>query len=302
MSEADHPISDLAQVGEDYRQRRSHVRQRILRRFELWLDEILDGEQPIEGISAEILEQLESDAVTETTSQTETACDLYALWSAVTSMTEETRLQGRAFKQLHDSMSPMQEMVGSVAEMLQRYQAALDLQEQKTKEAWTQAAWKDILDTLIDMRDRLIRGAEAAQRWFERPEPIAERTILSRIRKKFIAPKQAVRPEQRDEVVESLLKGYTLCREVLDEALGQIGVRPMDCRGRLFDPVTMKAVDIERESEEPGGAVLEVYRQGYWWNEAVYRPAEVKVAADTEQTGEDDKSVFSGQGGQNESQ
>jgi len=296
-----YPISAQGPSADHDREHRAHVRERILRRFELWLDEILDGEQPVEGIAAEILQQLQADTPTEVPSEAEAGCDLYALWSAVTTMTEETRLQGRAFKRLHDGLSPMQEMVGSVAAMLQRYQAALDLQEQKTNEAWRQAAWKDILETLIDMRDRLIRGAEAARTWLERPEPIQESGFLRRIRGRLFARQDGVQTQRRDEAVRSLLKGYTLCQEVLDEALAQIGVRPMDCLGRPFDPVTMKAVDIGHESDVPDGTVLEVYRQGYWWGETAYRLAEVKVATQRQQKQQDEQSVFSGQAGQYES-
>ena len=296
-----YPVSDRDQPRDDYRERRAHVRERILRRFELWLDEILDGEQPIEGISGEILEQLQADTPAEGSGETEAGYDLYALWSAVTTMTEETRLQGRAFKQLHDGLSPMQEMVGAIGTMLERYQAVVNQQEQKTNETWRQAAWKDILETLIDMRDRLIRGAEAARTWLERPEPIQESGFLRRIRGRLFTHQPDVRTQQRDEAVRSLLKGYTLCQEVLDDALAQIDVRPMDCLGRPLDPLTMKAVDIGHESDVPEGTVVEVYRQGYWWGEAVYRPVEVKVAAQRRQAQQDGQSVLSSQGGQYES-
>ncbi len=296
-----YPVSDRDQSRDDYRQRRAHVRERILRRFELWLDDILDGEQPIEGISGEILEQLQADTPAEGSGETEAGCDLYALWSAVTTMTEETRLQGRAFKQLHDGLSPMQEMVGAIDTMLERYQAVVDQQEQKTNEIWRQAAWKDILETLIDMRDRLIRGAEAARTWLERPEPIQESGFLRRIRGRLLTHPPDVRTQQRDEAVRSLLKGYTLCQEVLDDALAQIDVRPMDCLGQPLDPLTMKAVDIGHESDVPEGTVLEIYRQGYWWGETVSRPVEVKVATQRQQAQQDEQSVLSSQGGQYES-
>jgi hypothetical protein len=176
----------------------------------------------------------------------------------------------------------------------------LDLQEPKVNETWRQAAWKDILETLIDMRDRLIRGAESARTWIERPEPVQESGFLRRIRGRLFARQPDIREQQRDEVVRSLLKGYTLCQEVLDDAFVQIGVRPMDCLGQPFDPVTMKAVDIGCESDVPDDTVLEVYRQGYWWGETAYRPAEVKVAAQRQQAQQDQQSVLSGQGGQYE--
>ncbi len=261
------------------RQDRAHVRDRILRRFELWLDEILDGEQPPEGIAAEILEQLETDVPAEATGEDGAGCDSYALWSAVTAMAEETRLQGRAFKQLHDSLTPMQEMVGSVGAMLQRYETALDQQEQKIEQAARQAAWSDILAVLIDMRDRLLRGAQSAEAWLQRPRPEPESGPMAGLRAMFAGRKaDDGRTRQHDEAVRSMLTGYNLCREVLDEALARIGVRPIECLGRPFDPLTMKAVDIGYESDAPDGAVLEVYREGYWLGETVYRPAEVKVA------------------------
>lgn len=292
-----YPASDQDQPSDDYRERRAQVRERILRRFQLWLDEILEDEQPIEGIATEILEQLQADTPAEGADETETGCDSYALWSAVTTMTEETRLQGRAFKQLHEGLSPMQEMVGAVGAMLERYQTVVDRQEQKTNETWKQAAWKDILETLIDMRDRLSRGAESARTWLERPEPVQKSGLLQRIRGRLFTRRPDIREQQRDEAVRSLLEGYALCQEVLDEAFVQIGVRPMDCLGQPFDPLTMKAIEIGHESDVPEGTVLEVYRQGYWWGETAYRPTEVKVAAPRRRAQKDQQGVLSSQEG-----
>ena len=39
-----YPVPDQDRPRDNYREQRMHVRDRILRRFELWLDEILDGE------------------------------------------------------------------------------------------------------------------------------------------------------------------------------------------------------------------------------------------------------------------
>ncbi|MBM4025912.1 MAG: nucleotide exchange factor GrpE [Planctomycetes bacterium] len=278
---------------------RTHVRERILRRFETWLDEVLEGEEPIQGIAAEILEQLESDPAVCESQAAEAGCDLYALWSTVTAMTEETRLQGRAFKQLHDSLTPMQEVVGSVGDVLQRYTASLEQQDQRLSESTRQAVLQEVLETLLDVRDRLVRGADTVTTWLERPlEPLSAtprpclarrlwRKVFSRPQTQAAqlssveGPQEGTAPEAADaarEAVRSLLKGYLLAREVLDEALARFGVCPMDCVGEPFDPATMRAVDIDSQSDAEDGTVLEVYRQGYRWHDAVYRPAEVKVA------------------------
>jgi len=274
-------------VPDQDREERTHVRERILRRFELWLDEILDSEQPPEGVAAEILAQLQTDASAEPLGEDQTGCDAYAMWSALTAMAEETRLQGRAFKQLHESLTPMQEAVGSVDAMLRRYEAALDQQEQKTAEAARQAAWSDVLGTLIDMRDRLLRGSQSAEAWLQRPGRERAPGFAAGILARFQSRRDEDRIQQQEEAVRSMLKGYSLCQEVLEEALARAGVRPIDCLGRPFDPLTMKAVDIGYGLDVPEGAVLEVYRPGYWRGETVYRPAEVKVAKRRQGAGQD---------------
>jgi molecular chaperone GrpE len=255
----------------------SHVRERILRRFETWLDDVLQDDKPIEGIAGEILAQLEAETAECESRAAEAGCDLYSLWSAVTALAEETRLQGRAFKQLHESLTPMQGLVESVGGVLQRYMTSLDEQDRRLSESTRQAVLKEVLGILIDMRDRLVRGAEAADTWLEQAQTPPKLSLGARLRQKIVSPPPQVRQEH-EEAVRSLRKGYDLSREVLDEALMCWGVRPMDCVGRPFDPGSMKAVDIDERSDAEDGTVLEIYRQGYWWNNAVYRPAEVKVA------------------------
>lgn len=275
-AQADSP-EQQGQPMEQGREDQTHIRERILRRFEVWLDDILEGEPPVEGIAAEVLEQLQADPAADQSSAIKGGCDLYSLWSAVTAMTEETRLEGRAFKQLHEGLSPMQELVGSVGTVLQRYERSLDQQEQRINESTRQAVLKEVLEILVDVRDRLLRGADSANGWLERTEATERPGLAARLWLRVFPPQAAVLTQQ-EEAVRSLLKGYDLCREVLDEALARFGVRPMDCLGEPFDPGTMKAVDIEDQSDAGAGTVLEVHRQGYWRDEAVYRPAEVKVA------------------------
>jgi len=256
---------------------RTHVRERIVRRFETWLDDVLEGEGPIEGLAAEILEQLEAEPAACDSRAVETGCDLYSLWSAVTAMAEETRLQGRAFKQLHQSLTPMQGLVESVADVLQRYMTSLEQQDQRLSESTRQAVLQEVLGTLIDVRDRLVRGTETANIWLVQARTPPKLSLGQRLRQKIAVAEPRLRQEH-EEAVLSLLKGYGLAQEVLDDALARLGVRPMDAVGRPFDPGAMKAVDLDDRSDAADGTVLEVYRQGYWWNNAVYRPAEVKVA------------------------
>jgi hypothetical protein len=168
-------------------------------------------------------------------------------------------------------------LVESVGSMLQRYVTSLDEQDRRLSESTRQAVLQEVLGTFIDVRDRLVRGAQTANVWLEQARMTPPLGFGARLRQKIAPPSPGVQKEH-EAAVRSLLQGYHLGGEVLDEALTRLGVRPMDCVGRPFDPGSMKAVDVDERSDAEDGTVLEVYRQGYWWNNAVYRPAEVKVA------------------------
>ena len=158
--------------------------------------------------------------------------------------------------------------------------ASLDQQDQRISESTRQAVVREVLGTLIDIRDRLIRGADSAHTWLEHTPQTPSVGWVTRLWRRAFPPSARV-PTPQEEAVGSLLKGYGLGQEVVEEALLRFGVRPMDCLGRPFDPATMKAVDIDAEADAEAGTVLEIYRPGYWWNDTVYRPAEVKVARRT---------------------
>lgn len=88
------------------------------------------------------------------------------------------------------------------------------------------------------------------------------------------------------EILAALSHGYSLTLDSLDEALVDSKVSRIACRGKIFDPQCMTAVDIEETSSVPEGTVVEIYRNGYEWNGEVYRTAQVKVARNPERKSE----------------
>ena len=102
-------------------------RSEILRRFEEYLDTAMAEEGPPAGIPAEILE---GDAGSESAPM-----DWYTMWAAVTALTQEIKLQGRAFKQMGETL-------------------AADAERRSRKES---------LNGLLEMRERLQRGLEAVR-------------------------------------------------------------------------------------------------------------------------------------------
>jgi len=228
-------------------------RQEILRRFEAWLDEVLAAEEPPQGIGAELLASLSGEAAP----NTERPSDLYSMWAAVTSLTQEIKLQGRSFKQLTETLAPLADLAPSLKEMQREAQ-------ERARREW--------LDVLLDLRDRLGRGLDAALASQAKLRDAQRSNWPARLLSRHSLWREA------SEGFTALVDGYRLSLERLDEVLAQSDVREIDCQGQPFDPGAMHAVDVEETDEAIEGTVVEVYRAGYEWKGEVHRAAQVKVA------------------------
>jgi molecular chaperone GrpE len=212
-------------------------RGQILQRFEQWLDSALAEEEPPQGIPAELLA-----AETEESPAT----DWYTMWAAVTALTQEVKLQGRAFKQLSETL-------------------AADAERRGRKES---------LGALLEMRERLLRGLEATRGL----EAVRGRQELQPNLWDRIFPERWRIVQHALDVVRALEEGYRLSLGSLDDLLFQFQVQPIECEGRQFDPRRMNAIDVEETDRAAEGTVLSVYRAGYEWNGELFRPAQVRVA------------------------
>ena len=228
-------------------------REEILRRFEAWLDGVLAAEEPPQGIAAELLASLSA----ETAAHPEDLCSLYSMWAAVTSLTQEVKLQGRSFKQLSETLGPLADLAPQLGEMRREAQ---------------EGARREMLDVLLDLRDRLGRGLEAARGSQAKIRNAQQSNWPVRLLARHPVLRQA------SEGLTALVEGYRLSLERLDEVLAQSDVREIDCQGLPFDPGTMYAVDVEETDQATDGTVVEVYRAGYEWKGEVHRAAQVKVA------------------------
>jgi molecular chaperone GrpE len=133
-------------------------------------------------------------------------------------------------------------------------------------------ARREMLDVLLDLRDRLGRGLEAARVSQAKMRESLESGWAARVLARHKAVRQAV------EAVAALQQGCALSLDRLNEVLAQFDVREIVCQGQPFDPSSMHAVDVVESEQAAEGTVVEVYRAGYEWKGEVYRPAQVKVA------------------------
>ena len=238
-------------------------RNEILRRFEALLDSALATEAEPAGIDAEILSAVLGTGLN--SGQEDRQCDSYALWSAITALTQEIKQQGRAFQELNHTLAAQAE---KIAEELRAVYAERERVLQREAE---RRCRKESLSALIDLRDRLGRGRESVRL---REAEIAGAVQAGWWERVFKKPAQ----DPAVEAVGALVRGYELGIERLDQTLDEFNAREIRCQGESFDPRRMNAIESEESAAVPSGTVLEVYRSGYEWNGEVFRPAQVKVS------------------------
>jgi molecular chaperone GrpE len=239
-------------------------REEMMRRFEALLDMVLTPEAAPPGIDSNILAAL--DAPDQDNSQS----DSYALWSAMTALTQEIKLQGRAFQELNLKLSTQQDKVAA------ELRAVYAEREKTVQREGERRARREALSVLIDLRDRLGRGRESVSASEQQMAKAEQASWFQRVLQK---PK--TRPEE--DALRALVRGYELGVERLDQALSEFGVGEIRCQGEQFDPRRMNAIEIEESASVPANTVLQVYRSGYEWNGEVFRPAQVKVSREPSQ-------------------
>ena len=237
----------------------------IRKRIEDLLDAALTGEPPPAGVDPAILE-----AMLNSGEESGEQADTYALWSAMTSLTQETKLQGRAFQDLNLALGGQAEKIGGELKAVyaDRERALQREAERKVR--------REVLAGLIDLRDRLGRGRDSVEAQLVMI-PVAPPVALGWWAR--LAGKRAdVAATGPSDAMTALIRGYELSLERLEQMLGEFNAREIRCLGQAFDPKTMNAIESEESSKVPADTVLEVYRSGYEWNGEVFRTAQVKVA------------------------
>ena len=248
------------------------LRARLMQQFEQWLDRMLAGEPPPQGLPAELLEQVQSGSSDEQLERNETA-DFYTLFSALTTLSGEIRLQGRAFKQLTDAIAPVPVRLQALESSQSHAAEALDaLRNDKALSADDlPASGKEICQLLIDLHDRLERGVRTcdltiASLTARRPGALARILGGAQIIEQAAASAQAIRDAS----------ALTLAR--LESALHDWGVERIGRVGEPFDPMRMTAIDARSQGDEQPGTILEVNRSGFALRGQVKQTAQVTVA------------------------
>ncbi len=269
MSGDEGTIEAMAEGGtESSLTNREETRERLLLQFTQWLDRTLDGETAPEGVPAELIEEVATIA----SSSSGVEADLYSVFSSLTALSGEIRLQGRAFKQLTDTLTPLADVPSRIEQLrIAQAEAAKTVQdfvdEQRESEGGSGALppAKEVLSVVFDLYDRMQRGL----RVFE--ETSEAKTNAGGWRQRLFGGWHRTRDN-------GLAEGYRLTLSRIEGAFAQWGIERIGAVGDAFDPTIMTAIDVEDSEDAEDGSVLEVYRGGYMIQGELLGTAQVKVA------------------------
>jgi molecular chaperone GrpE len=81
---------------------------------------------------------------------------------------------------------------------------------------------------------------------------------------------------------QNMLRGFELIHKQIQDTLARFGLKPIEAKGKKFDPHYHQAVSTQSTDEVEENTVIEEMRKGYLLNGRLLRPAMVSVAAKKE--------------------
>jgi len=270
------PPADAPEADAWRRSAREAIMDGVARRVDELLDAATEPGAPPEELAGETVDAVLRDDPAGPLAPE--GCDLLAMWSAMTALTQEVKLQGRSFKDLSRELAPLGDLGESVREALAAHDEAMSLVGEaegraagESQRAAARAARREIIDGLLDARDGLARALAAAD---EHRLDAIDRIEAS----SWLARRWLRRVDGLVEASASVADGCAISLARMDDLLSSLGVARIDAEGEPFDPRRMRAVDVDSDAGLPEGTVLEVYRPGYEWDGEMLRPCEVRVA------------------------
>lgn len=181
--------------------------------------------------------------------------DLSTLLGEMAGLRSEVKAESRHFKttldMLSDTLTTLQTGNKALADEL----AAHDEHFQQMRSETLHTVLLDI----VDIYDRLTVGFGVLQNY----HPVSSLFSHSR--------KQDVR------FIKSFKDGQSITLNRFEQLLQRHNVHAIECVGKLLDPRTMSAVEIDHDPKLENGIVLEELRKGFFLENNVLRLAEVKV-------------------------
>ena len=228
-------------------------KQQALEEFRQWLDELAVAPPEAE-------QEPDQGAV---------PCDLRDLFAELAALRQEVRLQNR------EQSRAGRELASAAAryDEANRVVEARDQELAAFEDRVARAAENRCLLPVLDLRDALVRGRDAAARLRKAGNKDNKGNKGNK------GPRKGARKLLRrmQPGIAGVIEGYELAIRRCDRMLAQFGVHAVPTVGARFDARTMHAVDTRRVKQQAEGVVVEEYIGGFVRDGAVLRLAEVAV-------------------------
>jgi len=260
------PVAPVASKESELRGERQMpgaIEQRILDNCRLWLDSLPAAPAGRQG--------------DETTPQPDSPPDLYSFYTELCALRQELRKNHRrSHEQTQRFGTTLEEFTGILEQLQRRLPAATETEVSAARH------WKrSLLLPLVELHERFLRF----QQYLEAPPPAAN--FVVRWWRRFNA--SAPDPERR-----SLIEAARILTHHFTSLLEREGIQRIVCRGELFDPLRMQAVEVVYNRNRPDNEVIAELKGGYCRGDEVLSLAEVIVnrqpdSSDTDTTTENRK-------------
>lgn len=152
---------------------------------------------------------------------------------------------------------------------------------------------KELQEENRQLKDRLLRAladAENARRQADRATKEASQYAISEFARELLTVVdnlertiEAARKEAPGSIgTQALLEGAQATLRSFIRTLERFKVRPIDAKGKQFDPNLHEAIGTVPDSSKPAGTVAEVAQPGYRIHDRLLRPAQVVVSTSSD--------------------
>ncbi len=190
--------------------------------------------------------------------------DLYTLLEGLTALRQEVSLQGRTFHELEQKLSQHLEQTKHQLSVTESYMAQT---HSHLKDAAYDEGFRDafhiVVDPLLDTHDQ-----------FRRMNDQFQNRLKSRQKWRGFF--------QNTNELKQVQQSVLLTLKKLDQRLESLQIVPVAKVDGAFDPQEMKAVELESTNAMKPDCVVQIFRQGYRYEDRVLRFAEVKVSSTKE--------------------
>lgn len=204
--------------------------------FTDWLDSLNPNQAPDQALAPD--------------TNLEPGPDLYTLLAEFTSLKKQIQLQNREQSRNTKGLKDFNEFAGRGRQIIDDLAAQID-RIRDMDEGLKEAARNDILQTFLDVRAPLARGAKI---------DVSSLSLFT----------------GREKLCR-LLEGYGIALRKFDQALARLDTVPMDTAGKPFDPEKMTAMDTCGAGSSTPGTVAEEISGGFMRRGQVLRTAGVVV-------------------------